>query len=161
MFTTATVALLATVLLVRSIALGGDAAFEGQIVFWHWLTVLFGNFAEALAEGCGKAQAASLRSTKAELTDKRLKGDAVKVVPARELRAGDTVLVETGDQIPADGEVVDGVAFVNEAAITGEPAPVIASLVATALPRRRSRASSRTGSRSASRWNRARGSSTG
>lgn len=125
MFTTATVALLATVLLVRSIISGGDIAFEAQIVFWLWLTVLFGNFAEALAEGRGKAQAASLRSTKAELKGKRVKGDTVKVVPASELRAGDIVLVETGDQIPADGEVVEGVASVNEAAITGESAPVI------------------------------------
>ncbi|MBT3070022.1 potassium-transporting ATPase subunit KdpB [Rhodomicrobium sp. Az07] len=125
MFTTASVALLATVLLVRSIISGGDIAFEAQIVFWLWLTVLFGNFAEALAEGRGKAQAASLRSTKAELKGKRVKGDTVKVVPASELRAGDIVLVETGDQIPADGEAVEGVASVNEAAITGESAPVI------------------------------------
>ncbi|AXQ95664.1 potassium-transporting ATPase subunit KdpB [Cereibacter azotoformans] len=125
MFTTASVALLATVLLVRSIISGGDIVFEAQIVFWLWLTVLFGNFAEALAEGRGKAQAASLRSTKAELKGKRVKGDTVKIVPASELRAGDIVLVETGDQIPADGEVVEGVASVNEAAITGESAPVI------------------------------------
>ena len=65
MFTTATVALLATVLLIRTLASGGDVSFEAQIVIWLWLTVLFGNFAEALAEGRGKAQAASLRSTKA------------------------------------------------------------------------------------------------
>ncbi|MGX0976296.1 K+-transporting ATPase ATPase B chain [Roseovarius sp. MBR-51] len=125
MFTTATVALLATVLLIRNIVVGGDIVFEAQIVFWLWLTVLFGNFAEALAEGRGKAQAASLRSTKAELKGKRLKGDSHKLVSASELRAGDIVLVETGDQIPADGEVIEGVASVNEAAITGESAPVI------------------------------------
>lgn len=125
MFTTASVALLATALLLRSIASGGDIAFEAQIVFWLWLTVLFGNFAEALAEGRGKAQAASLRSTKAELKGKRVKGDSHKVVAASELRAGDIVLVETDDQIPADGEVIEGVASVNEAAITGESAPVI------------------------------------
>lgn len=125
MFTTAIVALLATVLLLRSIASGGDIAFEAQIVFWLWLTVLFGNFAEALAEGRGKAQAASLRSTKAELKGKRVRGDSFTVVPASDLRAGDIVLVETGDQIPADGEVIEGVASVNEAAITGESAPVI------------------------------------
>jgi K+-transporting ATPase ATPase B chain len=125
MFTTAVVALLATVLLVRSIATGGDIAFEAQIIFWLWLTVLFGNFAEALAEGRGKAQAASLRSTKAELKGKRIKGGAQQVVAASDLRAGDIVLVETGDQIPADGEVIEGVASVNEAAITGESAPVI------------------------------------
>jgi len=125
MFTTAVVALLATILLIRTLAFGGDAGFEAQIVFWLWLTVLFGNFAEALAEGRGKAQAASLRSTKAELKGKCLKGDIQKRVSASDLRAGDIVLVETGDQIPADGEVIEGVASVNEAAITGESAPVI------------------------------------
>ncbi len=125
MFTTAAVALLATVLLLRTAVIGGDFLFEVQIVFWLWLTVLFGNFAEALAEGRGKAQAAALRSTKAELRGKRLKGDSTKEVPASELRKDDIVLVETGDLIPADGEVIEGVASVNEAAITGESAPVI------------------------------------
>ncbi len=125
MFTTASVALLATVLLGRSLISGENVAFEAQIVFWLWLTVLFGNFAEALAEGRGKAQAASLRSTKAELTGKRIKGERHEEVTASDLRAGDIVLVETGDLIPADGEVIEGVASVNEAAITGESAPVI------------------------------------
>ncbi|MFC3714072.1 potassium-transporting ATPase subunit KdpB [Sphingoaurantiacus capsulatus] len=126
MFVTAVVAVLLTLLL----ALGegsGSLAFQAQLVFWLWLTVLFGNFAEALAEGRGKAQAASLRATKAELTAKRLKngGGAYESVPASALKAGDVVLVETGDLIPADGEVIEGVASVNEAAITGESAPVI------------------------------------
>jgi len=124
MFVTAGVALLLTVL----IAVGNDGlglGFKVQIVVWLWLTVLFGTFAEALAEGRGKAQAASLRATKAELTAKRLKDDRTTEVPASQLRAGDLVLVETGDLIPADGEVVEGVASVNEAAITGESAPVI------------------------------------
>ncbi|MBO9698156.1 MAG: potassium-transporting ATPase subunit KdpB, partial [Sphingopyxis sp.] len=126
MFTTAIVATLLTVLLV----VGQDglaAGFKLQLVIWLWLTVLFGTFAEALAEGRGKAQAASLRATKAELTAKRLKGDgkAYESVPASALRVGDVVLVETGDLIPSDGEVVAGVASVNEAAITGESAPVI------------------------------------
>lgn len=125
MFTTAVVALLATVLLIRTAVTGGDLLFEVQIVFWLWLTVLFGNFAEALAEGRGKAQAAALRSTKAELRGRRVKGDSQQDVPASELRKGDIVLVETGDLIPADGEVIEGVASVNEAAITGESAPVI------------------------------------
>lgn len=125
MFTTGVTALLATVLLVRTAVSGGDFLFEVQIVFWLWLTVLFGNFAEALAEGRGKAQAAALRSTKAELRGKRIKGDSQQNVPASELRKGDIVLVETGDLIPADGEVILGVASVNEAAITGESAPVI------------------------------------
>lgn len=127
MFTTAVVALLLTVLLV----VGHDGlatGFKLQLVIWLWLTVLFGTFAEALAEGRGKAQAASLRATKAELTAKRLKGGDVRQVeqvPASALRAGDVVLVETGDLIPSDGEVIHGVASVNEAAITGESAPVI------------------------------------
>ena len=124
MFTTAVVAVLLTILLV----VGQDTlatGFKLQLVMWLWLTVLFGTFAEALAEGRGKAQAASLRATKAELTATRIKGDAREHVAASQLRAGDLVLVTTGDLIPADGEVVTGVASVNEAAITGESAPVI------------------------------------
>jgi len=124
MFVTACVATLLTVLLV----LGHDTlgfGFKGQLVIWLWLTVLFGTFAEAIAEGRGKAQAASLRATKADLTAKRVKGSAMEAVAASALKMGDIVLVETGDLIPADGEVVEGVASVNEAAITGESAPVI------------------------------------
>ncbi|MDF2496000.1 potassium-transporting ATPase subunit KdpB [Sphingomonas sp.] len=126
MFVTATVAALMTVLLV----IGQDdlaTGFKLQLVVWLWLTVLFGTFAEALAEGRGKAQAASLRAAKAELTAKRLKGDGRQfdVVPAGQLKVGDVVLVETNDLIPSDGEVISGVASVNEAAITGESAPVI------------------------------------
>ncbi|WP_157219847.1 potassium-transporting ATPase subunit KdpB [Flavisphingomonas formosensis] len=126
MFTTAVVATLLTVLL----AIGTDTlgfAFKLQLVVWLWLTVLFGTFAEALAEGRGKAQAASLRATKAELVAKKLKGkgDNYENVAASTLRIGDVVLVETGDLIPSDGEVIEGVASVNEAAITGESAPVI------------------------------------
>ncbi|WP_294188836.1 potassium-transporting ATPase subunit KdpB [uncultured Sphingomonas sp.] len=126
MFVTAAVAALMTVLLV----VGHDnltVAFKAQLAVWLWLTVLFGTFAEALAEGRGKAQAASLRATKAELVAKRLKGDGRQFdnVPASQLKVGDVVLVETNDLIPSDGEVVSGVASVNEAAITGESAPVI------------------------------------
>ncbi len=126
MFVTACVAALLTVLL----GTGHDGlaiGFKLQLVVWLWLTVLFGTFAEALAEGRGKAQAASLRATKAELTAKRIKsGDGVtEAVAASQLRVGDIVLVQTGDLIPSDGEVVAGVASVNEAAITGESAPVI------------------------------------
>jgi K+-transporting ATPase ATPase B chain len=126
MFVTACVALLLTTL----INVGGDGlslGFKVQLVVWLWLTVLFGTFAEALAEGRGKAQAASLRAAKAELTAKRLKGDGRQWddVPASQLKIGDVVLVETNDLIPSDGEVVSGVASVNEAAITGESAPVI------------------------------------
>jgi len=126
MFVTAAVAALMTVLLV----VGHDdlgLGFKLQLAVWLWLTVLFGTFAEALAEGRGKAQAASLRATKAELTAKRLRGDGRDYddVPASQLKVGDVVLVETGDLIPSDGDVVAGVASVNEAAITGESAPVI------------------------------------
>ncbi|MFD1789900.1 potassium-transporting ATPase subunit KdpB [Sphingomonas floccifaciens] len=126
MFVTAAVAALMTILLV----VGQDGltiGFKLQLVVWLWLTVLFGTFAEALAEGRGKAQAASLRATKAELVAKRLKGDGRQYdeVPASQLKVGDIVLVETHDLIPSDGEVVSGVASVNEAAITGESAPVI------------------------------------
>ncbi|QXQ08209.1 potassium-transporting ATPase subunit KdpB [Sphingosinicellaceae bacterium] len=121
MFVTAVVALLLTVLLFTGGA-GPSFPFQVQIVVWLWLTVLFGNFAEAIAEGRGKAQAASLRQTKGELTATRQSGETVA---ASELKVGDIVIVGTGDLIPADGEVVEGVASVNEAAITGESAPVI------------------------------------
>ena len=123
MFVTAIVAALSTVLMIKNAVSGvPGTAFQAQLVFWLWLTVLFGNFAEALAEGRGKAQAASLRATKAELRAKLLDG---RVVDASTLKVGDVVRVDTGEVIPADGEVVRGVASVNEAAITGESAPVI------------------------------------
>ncbi|WP_296612502.1 potassium-transporting ATPase subunit KdpB [Sphingomonas sp.] len=126
LFTTAVIALLLTILL----ALGGEKlpiGFQLQLIIWLWLTVLFGTFAEALAEGRGRAQAASLRATKSELQAKRLTGvgDTWGKVEAWRLQKGEMVLVETGDLIPADGEVVEGVASVNEAAVTGESAPVI------------------------------------
>ena len=102
------------------------AGFELQIAIWLWFTVLFANFAEAMAEGRGKAQADNLRKTRTE-TMAKLVGDDGKttVVPAPQLRRGNVVLVEAGDVIPGDGEVIEGVAAVNEAAITGESAPVI------------------------------------
>ncbi len=121
LFTTAVVALLLTVLL----AIGAEPlpfGFQAQLIVWLWLTVLFGTFAEALAEGRGRAQAASLRATKSDLTARLPDG---RTVPASQLKRGDEVIVETGDLIPADGEVIAGVASVNEAAITGESAPVI------------------------------------
>jgi len=126
MFTTAVVALLLTVLLATGNG-AGSIAFQAQLVVWLWLTVLFGNFAEAFAEGRGKAQAESLRDTKAHLWAKRLLGvgDTYEKVPATQLAVDEIVLVETDDLVPADGEVIAGVASVNEAAITGESAPVI------------------------------------
>ena len=127
MFVTGIVAATATVILLRGIATGAeDIGFQAQLVFWLWLTVLFGNFAEALAEGRGKAQAKALRDTKESLVALRVgKNGATEKIPATQLRYGDIVLVCEGQQIPADGEVVAGVASVNEAAITGESAPVI------------------------------------
>ena len=126
MFVTASVAALLTLLLVLGHERLGTA-FQVQLIVWLWLTVLFGTFAEALAEGRGRAQAASLRATKAELKAKLMLGvgDTYEIVAATRLQKGELVLVETGDLIPADGEVIAGVASVNEAAITGESAPVI------------------------------------
>ena len=102
-----------------------DAGFAGHITLWLWFTVLFANFAEAMAEGRGKAQAETLRSTKTNTLAKRLVGAAVERVSAGDLRKGDVVLVEAGDVIPADGEVIEGIASVDESAVTGESAPVI------------------------------------
>jgi len=114
-------------------ALGGEAeapaGFILAVTLWLWFTVLFANFAEALAEGRSKAQAASLRSAKTDVMAKKLNEphpkSPIRILTASDLRKGDVVLVETGDVIPADGEVVDGVASVDESAITGESAPVI------------------------------------
>ncbi len=109
--------------------LTGESAqfgFEIQITLWLWFTVLFANFAEAVAEGRGKAQADTLRKAKTETNAKLLKKDgSTEPVAATALRAGDVVLVEAGDFIPGDGEVIEGVASVDESAITGESAPVI------------------------------------
>ncbi|ACX52576.1 K+-transporting ATPase, B subunit [Ammonifex degensii KC4] len=102
-----------------------EASFTGQIALWLWFTVLFANFAEALAEGRGKAQAESLRATRQEAMAKLITPEGIKVVPATQLRKGDVVLVEAGDLIPGDGEVIEGIASVDESAITGESAPVI------------------------------------
>jgi len=129
MFVVEVVASLTTVLFVRDLVIGaGGLGFAFQINLWLWFTVLFANFAEAVAEGRGKAQAATLRKTKTETAAKRLDGDKSgqwQSVPATVLKPGDIVLVEAGDLIPSDGDVIEGVASVNEAAITGESAPVI------------------------------------
>ena len=105
---------------------GEPIGFILQISIWLWFTVLFANFAEAMAEGRGKAQAATLRSARTQTTAKLLAGNgSPKLVPAETLRKGDLVLVEAGDVVPTDGEVVKGAASVDESAITGESAPVI------------------------------------
>ena len=104
----------------------GVAGFTFQITLWLWFTVLFANFAEAMAEGRGKAQADTLRKTKTETTARRLlNGTKSETVAATQLRAGDLVLVEQGETIPGDGDVIEGIASVDESAITGESAPVI------------------------------------
>jgi potassium-transporting ATPase ATP-binding subunit len=102
-----------------------DRGFIAQLAIWLWFTVLFANFAEAVAEGRGKAQAASLRKARSETMARRLRSGREERVPAPDLEKGDLVVCEAGDVIPADGDVVEGIASVDEAAITGESAPVI------------------------------------
>jgi K+-transporting ATPase ATPase B chain len=103
----------------------GSQAFEVQITIWLWLTVLFANFAEALAEGRGRAQADALRKTRTATMARRLVAGVETPVAAPDLRKGDVVVCEAGDTIPADGDIVEGIASVDESAITGESAPVI------------------------------------
>jgi K+-transporting ATPase ATPase B chain len=102
-----------------------DTLFVGQVSLWLWFTVLFANFAEAMAEGRGKAQADSLRKTKTDTVARRLVGTREERVAAPELEKGDLFVCEANDMIPADGEIVEGIASVDESAITGESAPVI------------------------------------
>jgi K+-transporting ATPase ATPase B chain len=127
MFVVEVGAAITTLLLVRDIAAGaGGIGFSLQIALWLWFTVLFANFAEAMAEARGKAQADTLRKARTDALAKRLKANgAVEQVPASALRAGDLVLCDAGDLIPGDGEVVEGIATVDESVITGESAPVI------------------------------------
>jgi potassium-transporting ATPase ATP-binding subunit len=129
MFVVEVVAALTTVIFVRDWINGNEhLGFTFQIILWLWITVLFANFAEAVAEGRGKAQAATLRQTREETKAKLIvdeKRGLTVPVPAGELAPGQVVMVEAGDLIPSDGEVIEGVASVNEAAITGESAPVI------------------------------------
>jgi K+-transporting ATPase ATPase B chain len=103
----------------------GDTTFEIQIAIWLWLTVLFANFAEALAEGRGKAQADALRKTRTTTMARQLVNGSEVSTPAPDLRRGDVVVCEAGDVIPADGDIIEGIASVDESAITGESAPVI------------------------------------
>jgi len=135
MFVVEVGSLLTTLLIIRDIAEGhtGNLLFTVQVALWLWFTVLFANFAEAMAEGRGKAQADTLRKAKTETMANRIVGDVgtgverVKTVQvaAPQLRKGDIVLVHAGEFIPGDGEVIEGVASVDESAITGESAPVI------------------------------------
>jgi K+-transporting ATPase ATPase B chain len=130
MFVVELVATLTTIIFLRQLATG-DAehlGFTFQIILWLWVTVLFANFAEAVAEGRGKAQAATLRRARTETLAKRIAAQNAttwQAIPAPELKQGDIVLVEAGDLIPSDGDVIEGIASVDESAITGESAPVI------------------------------------
>src|SRR5262249_33844377 len=129
MFVLEIVTALTTVVLIHDLFTGGGhILFEFQIVIWLWFTVLFANFAEAVAEGRGKAQADALRRQRTQTQAKLLSASTsriFKLVPSTSLKVGDVVLVEAGDKVPSDGEVIEGIASVNEAAITGESAPVI------------------------------------
>jgi K+-transporting ATPase ATPase B chain len=134
MFCVEIVSVLTTIFFVRDLITGASTVvgtsplFSGQITVWLWFTVLFANFAEAVAEGRGKAQADALRRTRTETKAKRLQAANSRnfdLVDATALKAGDLVLVDAGDLIPSDGEVIEGVASVDESAITGESAPVI------------------------------------
>ncbi len=131
MFTVFVGSLLTSCLGIESLLFGGheSAGFVLSISAWLWFTLIFANFAEALAEGRGKAQADTLRKMKRDVEAKRLdapdRNSACRTMLASQLRKGDVVLVETGDLVPADGEVIEGVASVDESAITGESAPVI------------------------------------
>ena len=130
MFVLEVVTALTTVILIRDLATGGaNIGFEFQIILWLWFTILFANFAEAVAEGRGKAQAETLRrqrtETQAKLITESGDSQSYRLIPSAALKVDNVVLVEAGDIIPSDGEVIEGMASVNEAAITGESAPVI------------------------------------
>jgi len=125
MFVTFICSLITTVFFVHHLLIGVFSLFELLISVWLWFTVLFANFAEALAEGRGKAQAESLKRSRKEVTARLLANDKETVVPSATLKKNDVVVCEAGDIIPADGEVTEGIASVDESAITGESAPVI------------------------------------
>ncbi|HKW44633.1 MAG TPA: potassium-transporting ATPase subunit B, partial [Candidatus Eremiobacteraceae bacterium] len=118
-------ALVTLLFFVRDLRTHGPAGFDFAISIWLWFTVVFANFAEAVAEGRGKAQAEFLRRTKTDTTARRIAGGREEAVPAAALRKGDVVRVLAGELIPADVDVIKGAASVDESAITGESAPVI------------------------------------
>lgn len=142
-FTTAVVVLMTTILALRDIGSGSVGGWPAlHISLWLWLCVLFANFAEALAEGRGKARADTLRATKPKAMSngskaRKAPSDVTQLTPIDELQAGQFVLVDMGDVIPTDGEAVRGVASVNESAITGESAPVIREAGGSLLRHRR------------------------
>ena len=116
---------LTTIIVIQGILAGNFSSFNFQIAIWLWFTVLFANFAEAIAEGRGKAQADSLRKNRTQTIARKMDGKQEVAINATELKKGDIVVCEAGDVIPSDGEVIEGIASVDESAITGESAPVI------------------------------------
>src|SRR6202045_2342366 len=131
MFCVEIVSVLTTIFFLRDLIVGSGTVigtnelFSGQITVWLWFTVLFANFAEAVAEGRGKAQAATLRKMRKDTTARKLVDGRETEVSAAALRKGDLVVVEAGQLIPGDGEITEGIASIDESAITGESAPVI------------------------------------
>jgi K+-transporting ATPase ATPase B chain len=124
-FIVGVVAIVAALIVITESVNDSFSSFDFQITIWLWFTVLFANFSEAIAEGRGKAQAETLRKSRTQTKARKLNGDKELIVSATELRRGDLVICEAGDVIPADGEVTEGIASVDESAITGESAPVI------------------------------------
>lgn len=118
-------ALLVSWIFFKDLYLGNFSAFNLQIALWLWFTVLFANFAEAIAEGRGKARTDSLKKTRTNIVAKRMENGGIANVPGTILKIGDMVVCEAGDMIPGDGEIVEGIASVDESAITGESAPVV------------------------------------
>jgi K+-transporting ATPase ATPase B chain len=119
-------AALVSLLLIRDLWISGSARlFDAQIALWLWLTVLFANFGEALAQARNKARADALRKSRSDLVARRVGGRKIQVVASSKLRVGDVVIVEAGELIPADGDIIEGIATVDESVITGESAPVI------------------------------------
>ena len=125
MFITWICALVTTIISIRNGLIGNHSFFEIQIAIWLWFTVIFANFSEAVAEGRGKAQADTLKKTRSTTKARLLNGKQETIVNALSLKKNDIVVCTSGDLIPGDGEVVEGIATVDESAITGESAPVI------------------------------------
>ncbi len=124
-FSTYITAIVTTIYICMQIVQGDVSLFNMQLGIWIWLTVIFANFSEVVAESRGKVRAAALEKAQLEIMTKRLKHGIISLATSRELRVGDVIICEAGDIIPVDGEVIEGVAMVDEAAITGESAPVI------------------------------------
>lgn len=124
-FLVAVGAAVTTIVVIKDLLTGNFSSFNLQITIWLWITVLFANFSEAIAEGRGKAQTDSLKANRSQAKARLLRNNCEEIVPAESLKKEDIVVCEAGDTIPSDGEVIEGIATVDESAITGESAPVI------------------------------------